>query len=179
MNGRTEGLLIYNKVYGIELCDTLYSDLRNLSCAGNSNLIYNIYIFFQIVTTMKRTKRNATKNGKVMNEVATATSKKALVKVEEMPEWITKKTDGLIIDDLHLLIAIGCIIDNNRTIGDGTFYDAKEDGKIVGAMACIEIEVEAGIFGGQLCAIEEELNCSIAVNSTGRESDYVLLLMKW
>ena len=128
---------------------------------------------------MKRTKRNATKNGKVMNEVATATSKKALVKVEEMPEWITKKTDGLIIDDLHLLIAIGCIIDNNRTIGDVTFYDAKEDGKIVGAMACIEIEVEAGIFGGQLCAIEEELNCSIAVNSTGRESVYVLLLMKW
>ena len=114
-----------------------------------------------------------------MNEVATATSKKALVKVEEMPEWITKKTDGSIIDDLHLLIAVGCIIDNYRTIGDVTFYEAKEDGKIVGAMACIEIEVEAGIFGGQLCAIEEELNCSIAVNSTGRESDYVLLLMKW
>ena len=152
--------------------------IRNLSCAGNSNSIYNILIF-QFVTCMKKTKRSAAKNGKVMNEVANATSKKALVKVEEMPEIITKKTDGWITDDLHLLIAVGCIIDNYRTIGDVTFYEAKEDGKIVGAMACIEIEVEAGIFGGQLCAIEEELNCSIAVNSTGKESDYVLLLMKW
>ena len=67
---------------------------------------------------MKKTKRSAAKNGKVMNEVANATSKKALVKVEEMPEIITKKTDGWITDDLHLLIAVGCIIDNYRTIGD-------------------------------------------------------------
>ncbi|MGN0385869.1 MAG: hypothetical protein ACI4EX_08290 [Lachnospiraceae bacterium] len=129
---------------------------------------------------MKRIKRrNATKNGKVKNNVATATSKAALIKVDEMPKWITEKTDGRIIDDLHLLIVLGSIIYNNRKIGEVTFYDAKKDGKIVGAMACIEIEVEAGIFGEQLLALEGELNCSIAVNSTGTESDNVLLLMKW
>ena len=67
-------------------CESL--PIRNLSCAGNSNSIYNILIF-QFVTNMKRTKRSAAKNGKVMNEVANATSKKALVKVEEMPDIIT------------------------------------------------------------------------------------------
>ena len=119
------------------------------------------------------------KNGKVINEVAVATSKKALVKVDEMPEIITEKTDGWIIDDLHLLIAVGCAIDNYKRIGDVTFYKEEEDGKVVGAMACIEIEVEAGIFGEQLIELEEELNATVGVNCTGRESDYQLVLIKW
>ena len=68
----------YNKIYGDKQCESL--PIRNLSCAGNSNSIYNILIF-QFVTCMKKTKRSAAKNGKVMNEVANATSKKALVKV--------------------------------------------------------------------------------------------------
>ena len=118
------------------------------------------------------------KNGKVINEVAIATSKKALVKVDEMPEIITEKTDGWIIDDLHLLIEVGCAIDNYKRIGDVTFYK-EEEGKVVGAMACIEIEVEAGIFGGQLIELEEDLNATVGVNCTGRESDYQLVFIKW
>ena len=46
-------------------------------------------------------------------------------------------------------------------------------------MACIEIEVEAGIFGEQLIELEEELNATVGVNCTGRESDYQLVLIKW
>ena len=138
---------------------------------------FNINFLMKYI--MKKIIFQNAKNGKVINEIAVATSKKALVKVDEMPEIITEKTDGWITDDLHLLIEVGCAIDNYKRIGDVTFYKEEEDGKVVGAMACIEIEVEAGIFGGQLIELEEDLNATVVVNCTGRESAYQLVFIKW
>ena len=73
---------------------------------------FNINFLMKYI--MKKIIFQNAKNGKVINEVAVATSKKALVKVDEMPEIITEKTDGWIIDDLHLLIEVGCAIDNYK-----------------------------------------------------------------
>ena len=130
---------------------------------------------------MKNEKTNANEFGTVENNVAANAASKnetRLVQCEELPRYVANKTDGLISDELELIIDVGTIIDH-KSMGRTNFYVKKTGNKVIGAIAVIEAELKRDLNAELLLSLERRLGAKVGVNCTGYDGKYLILRVVW